>query len=1482
MQMLCHGELLCTVEISVGELLDRSEQSHPIIFPPKKEEDVSACPSLSMTLEQRLSDEKNIAVLCPLTTLTSRVTDALALRTDAGHRLLARYRRTQSRRDLDQSIKHFERASDLCLMDHPCRSAALFNLANVKFVSCQADGRYLDLDIPISLFQDALDLRPTDHPDRAITQLHLAIAMLSRFAKKGFQTDVDAAEELLSEVLDSCHANSHIHRAALLAIETSALHPAASIDVNGLVQESPAASMLPLLPGQLANQAERCLRRDDPHALDEVISLHYDALGYYNTMHTCRGQLLSNLSTMLITRFKRRGNAEDMDRAIALGREALTLHPVSHPDRSKTLNNLANQLSTRFDHRGNAEDLDQAIVLHREVLALRPVGHTHRSKSLNNLAVPLSTRFHHRGNPEDLDQAIALQREALTLFPIGHTLRSMSLNNLAVQLSTRFHHRGNAEDLDQAITLHREALALRPVGHTDRSMSLNNLANQLSTRFDHRGNAEDLDQAITLHREALTLRPVGHPDRSKSLNALANGLSTRFDHQCKAGDLDEAIALHKEALVVRPVGHADRSASLNTLANGFSTRFDHRGNAEDLDQAVALQREALALCPVGHTDRSMSLNNLAVRISTRFDHRGNPEDLDQAITLHREALALRPVGHTDRSSSLNNLAIQLSTRFDYRGDPEDLDEAVALQREALALCPVGHTDRSMSLGNLAVRLSIRFDHRGNAEDLDQAVALQREALALCPVGHTHRSKSLNNLANGLSTRFSHRGNAGDLDQAIALGREALTLCPVGHTNRALSLNNLAVQLSTRFVHQSNAEDLDQAIALHTESLALYPVGHPDRSMSLNNLAAQLSTRFDHQGNAEDLNESRENLCCALALLTQHDPRRLMIHRSLATVYLSFHCSGLTGTGGPDEDTDSLNTAMHHFKAAANFVPGSLLFRLRASLDWVRRADQHRHATELEAYGTSMQLMDAYMSATASVSSRHRAMQDFPRMLAVDAASCALRSGDVGRAVELLEQGRTIIWTQMTRLRTPLDTLQTRSDHAAALMKRFRDLSSLLDRPPASHAGGTPSVNGEAAATRYRRLVEDWNGVVEEIRKLRGFSRFLLPPMFADLQEVARGGPIIVLVASKSSCDAIIITHTQPPTSIQLPTDCKKLITLVLELREAIGKDASPKGNQTALIKALRKLWDDVVCPVVENLGGFARRGSRIWWCPTSLFNFLPLHAAGEYRENGKSLSQQYISSYTPSLTALMRARRRHDRSPSVLFAATGQNLPAGAPSTPDRVEPEPELVRSYDRRKVAFAAIGQNLPAGALSTLNCVEPELELVRSLLPPPPTVSFTKITSVDATKSRALCALQDNTWLHFACHGTQNFDDPFKSAFLMRDQPLLLLDITQMDLSRHEFAFLSACETAVGDFATPDEVIHLAAGLQFAGVESVVGTLWKVNDSTVQRLVEAFYKHLCRDGKMVSRRAAQALHQAIHSLARDKDMPLDQRIVFMHIGA
>ncbi|KAG2069765.1 hypothetical protein BDR04DRAFT_668819 [Suillus decipiens] len=41
---------------------------------------------------------------------------------------------------------------------------------------------------------------------------------------------------------------------------------------------------------------------------------------------------------------------------------------------------------------------------------------------------------------------------------------------------------------------------------------------------------------------------------------------------------------------------------------------------------------------------------------------------------------------------------------------------------------------------------------------------------------------------------------------------------------------------------------------------------------------------------------------------------------------------------------------------------------------------------------------------------------------------------------------------------------------------------------------------------------------KEIRNIEGLSRFLLPSLFSDLQDVARDRAIIMLIASKSFCD----------------------------------------------------------------------------------------------------------------------------------------------------------------------------------------------------------------------------------------------------------------------------------------------------------------------------------------------------------------------------
>ncbi|KAG1756148.1 hypothetical protein EDD22DRAFT_912733 [Suillus occidentalis] len=113
-------------------------------------------------------------------------------------------------------------------------------------------------------------------------------------------------------------------------------------------------------------------------------------------MHACRGQLLGNLSILLITRFECRGSDEDLDQANTLHSELLASRPVGHPHHYSSPMDIANQLSVRFRHREDAKDLDDATVLSKEALALHPIGHPDRSLSLSNLTNRLSTRFDHR------------------------------------------------------------------------------------------------------------------------------------------------------------------------------------------------------------------------------------------------------------------------------------------------------------------------------------------------------------------------------------------------------------------------------------------------------------------------------------------------------------------------------------------------------------------------------------------------------------------------------------------------------------------------------------------------------------------------------------------------------------------------------------------------------------------------------------------------------------------------------------------------------------------------------------------------------------------------------------------------------------------------------------------------------------------------------------------------------------------------------
>ena len=1002
---------------------------------------------------------------------------------------------------------------------------------------------------------------------------------------------------------------------------------------------------------------------------------------------------------------------------------------------------------------------------------------------LHSRAESLVAKFEQGGGTNYIDEAIVLNREALELCPPGHPRRSISLNDLAVDLSTRYRQLGSMEDLNEAIVLGRDALALRPLGHPHRSLSLNNLADDLAFRYKQLGAIEDLNAAIVLDREALALRPPGHSDRSESLSNLAHHLSTRYKQLGAMEDLNEAIVLDRDALALFPLGRPDRSTCLTNLAVHLSIRYKQLGAMEDLNECIVLARDALALRPSKHPDRSMSLNNLALHLSARFNQLGGMEDLNEAIALDRDALALCPPGHPHHPTSLNNLANHLSTRYDQLGAIDDLNEAIDLDRDALVLRPPGHPHRSTSLNNLASHLSARYDQLRTIEDLNEAIDLDRDALVLRPPGHPRRSRSLNNLASHLFTRFNQLGEIRDLKEAIVLDRDALVLCPPGHPRRSTSLNNLADHLSAQYDQLRAIEDLNEAIVLGRDALALRPPGHSNRSQSLKNLAGYLSTRFMRLSQLKDKDELFD------------------IYAQLA------HLPSMVSS------TD-----------------------LSAARTWIRVAENFHHPTTLLAYQTCLRLLTHHV-ATLPPLPRHRTLlRGLTSSLAVDAFSACLREGSPTHAVELLEQGRGVFWSQLTRLRSPLDDVITSCSAGKMLADEFKQqtffIRAALDSPsPDQH-------------DRVCRLNVELQSVVTRIRELPGLSRFLLPSLFSDLQQAACEGPVIIVNASEYGCDALVVLADRNPHRIPLAITkrrvrklSKKLGTLsVLTLKMVVTEK---------LVIILRELWDKVVSPIVNFLKTVHPLQSRIWWCPTAKFSLLPLHAAGPHKEGQQNLSNLYISSYTPTLTALIRARR-HDLPNS---ASKGKH----------------------------FLGIGQANAQGENEIVS-VGPELAKIRERVNG--LTTFTHIEDQDSCIARVTEELRKNEWVHLACHGIPNREQPFESAFALRDGRLTIERIIQCELRNAEFAFLSACQTTVGDEESTDEVMHLASAMQFAGFRSVVGTMWAVMDVVAPMITSAFYENMIDEcGCLDYTRAALALNKTIEELV---GVPFDQRFLYIHIGA
>lgn len=172
-------------------------------------------------------------------------------------------------------------------------------------------------------------------------------------------------------------------------------------------------------------------------------------------------------------------------------------------------------------------------------------------------------------------------------------------------------------------------------------------------------------------------------------------------------------------------------------------------------------------------------------------------------------------------------------------------------------------------------------------------------------------------------------------------------------------------------------------------------------------------------------------------------------------------------------------------------------------------------------------------------------------------------------------------------------------------------------------------------------------------------------------------------------------------------------------------------------------------------------------------------------------------------------------------------------------------------------------------------------------------------DVTKT-ALIGAFPATYVHLACHGTLDLEDPLKSQLqLAGDDTISLRDILQQKVfADTRLVVLSSCESAItGLHALPDEVLGLPASFLEAGVSGIIGSQWLVNDLSTALLMGKLYaSHFEGPGSdsapMSPQRALQHAQQwlrdvtveelmsLLESLPRDSAVAVQGRVRFAFV--
>jgi CHAT domain-containing protein/Tfp pilus assembly protein PilF len=958
-------------------------------------------------------------------------------------------------------------------------------------------------------------------------------------------------------------------------------------------------------------------------------------------------------------------------------------------------------------------------------------------------------------------------------------------------------------------------------------------------------------EPLYLRAKAIDEKLVGSGNRD-----LAVDLTNLGDLESKMGKDAAAEPLFAQALSIdsKILGnnHPQIAQDLSNLANAYLSEGKF-ASAESLFQ------RALAIAVPAEGENSATAATILEGMGALYHDEGRYTDSEAAYTraLANREKALGP-DHPDVALVLDNLASAYAGEGRYSDAEKLYRAAIEIRGKKLGSM---HPSLAFSMINLA-------DLYGSHGRWGEAEMLYRNAMTIYLKAYGQQDIRVANLLRTAGSLMVDEGKLADAEKVL-LGAVAISEKAKGPNDPAVALNlNLLAEIYEYEGKHANAETLyKRAVDIGEKAL-------PPNSSDLADYRMGLAWVYEDEGKFTDAEPLfRQGITTLQANLSANSPLLGEAQMSLAIFYYAW---------------DKPDLAEPFFEKRL----GNLMAQFKANAATMSEKDRLIFlATTPGAFPIFYSFVLKYHDRDPALASKmYDALLQEKGFIAESAAAlrAAVEASGDKEALGMLDK----LAAEKTQLAALVESTVGDPANRRAQIAQFEQQTNQLEQELARRSSAVSEQKTLAVVT--------WRDVQKSLRPGEAaveIARFQLH----DGKSFRSNQLYVALVVKPDSKNPELIFLGDSKELESAPMSAYRAgvaQTRGLTAEAAPGETgATPAGGTTTA--AYDAFWKPLE-PAVAGL-------KRVYISPDGALSQVPIGLFAD--SNGKLLLEKYQLRYVNSTKDLLRQPHPAQAKTAVLVGNPKFDLS----DAEQRValarigDPAAQLANSHagSSRRESTGVRAAGLSGGPLNPLPGTQAELDAVAKLLAQGGWQAATytgdralKTTVVDLRNPRIVHIATHGFFLSEAetaqqsraggstIRGTQ-IDPMLRSGLLfagadrvragtppapgLDDGVLTAYEASQLHLEGTELVVLSACETGLGAQSNSEGIFGLRRGLQEAGADAVMMSMWSVPDRETQELMTLFYaKWLGGLDKPEALRHAQFEEREVVRKRYGKDLP------------